>query len=82
MRAEGLINGLGGRLASFTAPGLTPQPLLGQGLDGHLVDHVVGQVLVKVGQGVGVLGESLVLPSQSVSCSKSSEPQQVNHIQS
>lgn len=36
---------LGRGLGGVVAPRLTPQPLLRQGLDGHLVDHVVGQVL-------------------------------------
>ena len=76
------VNSLGSWLAGLAAPGLTPQPLLRQALDGHLVDHVVGQVLVQVGQGVGVLGESLVLAPQSVPRSQLSEPQQIHHVQS
>ena len=60
------INRLGILQTLLTAPGLAPEPLLGQGLDGHLVDHVVGQVLVQVGQAVGVLTQSLVLSSQPV----------------
>lgn len=32
------------------APGLTPQPLLWERLDGHLVDHVVGEVLKRDGK--------------------------------
>ena len=39
------VDGLGLLLGAVVTPGLTPQPLLGEGLDGHLVDHVVGQVL-------------------------------------
>ena len=53
------INGLCLSLALVTAPGLPPQPLLGEGLDGDLVDHVVRQVLVQVGEAVWVLGQSL-----------------------
>lgn len=36
---------LGAPLGGVVTPGLTPQPLLRQRLDGHLVDHVVGQIL-------------------------------------
>ena len=36
------VDGLGGGLGGVVTPGLAPKPLLGQGLDGHLVDHVVG----------------------------------------
>ncbi len=36
---------LGALLGAVVTPGLTPQPLLRQRLDGHLVDHVVGQIL-------------------------------------
>ena len=35
-------------------------------MTGHLVDHVVGEVLVEVGQAVGVLGQRLVLAPQPV----------------
>lgn len=38
---------LGAPLGGVVTPGLTPQPLLRQRLDGHLVDHVVGQILEK-----------------------------------
>ena len=62
------INRLGLLQTLLAAPGLAPEPLLGQRLDGDLVDHVVGQVLVQVGQTVGVLAQCLVLSSQSVSC--------------
>ena len=66
------INRLGILQTLLAAPGLAPQPLLGQRLDGDLVDHVVGQVLVQVGQTVGVLAQCLVLSSQSVSCTDNS----------
>ena len=67
------INRLGILQTLLTAPGLAPEPLLGQGLDGHLVDHVVGQVLVQVGQTVGVLAQRLVLSPESVSCEEEKE---------
>ncbi|KAH3810720.1 hypothetical protein DPMN_139117 [Dreissena polymorpha] len=57
------VNSFGLWLGLIATPGLTPEPLLGQGLDGHLMDHVVGQVLVQVGQRVWVLAQSLVLTS-------------------
>jgi len=41
------VDGLGAPLAAVVAPRLAPQPLLRQRLDGHLVDHVVGQILRK-----------------------------------
>ena len=62
------IDGLGVLETLLAAPRLAPEPLLGQRLDGHLVDHVVGQVLVQVRQAVGVLAQGLVLSPQSVSC--------------
>lgn len=34
-------------LGAVIAPCFTPQPVLRQRLDGHLVDHVVGQILDK-----------------------------------
>ena len=67
------INRLGILEALLAAPGLAPEPLLGQGLDGDLVDHVVGQVLVQVGQTVGVLAQRLVLSPESVSCEEEKE---------
>ena len=67
------INRLGILQTLLTAPGLAPEPLLGQGLDGHLVDHVVGQVLVQVGETVGVLAQRLVLSPESVSCEEEKE---------
>lgn len=36
---------LGAFLGVVITPGLTPEPLLGQGLYGDLVNHVVGQIL-------------------------------------
>ncbi len=48
---------------------------------GYGMDHVVGQVLVQVGQTVGILRKGLVLASQSITCSQLSKPKQVNNIQ-
>ncbi len=48
---------------------------------GYGVDHVVGQVLVQVGQTIWILREGLVLTSQSITCSQLSKPKQVNYIQ-
>lgn len=39
------IYGFSSAFGGVVAPGLAPQPLLGERLDGHLVDHVVGEVL-------------------------------------
>lgn len=39
------VNGLGLGLGAVVAPGLAPQPLLRQGFNGHLMDHVVRQIL-------------------------------------
>ena len=47
----------------------------------YLVDHVVGQVLVEVGQTVGVLAEGLVLAAQSVAGGDAPEAFQVDHVQ-
>ena len=44
------------------------------------MNHVVGQVLVQVAEGVGVLAECLVLAPKSVSCCNLSELHQVNHV--
>ena len=43
-------------LGLVTAPRLTPEPLLREGVDGYRVDHVVWEVLVQIGEGVRVLG--------------------------
>ena len=67
------INRLGILQTLLATPCLAPQPLLGQRLDGDLVDHVVGQVLVQVGQTVGVLAQRLVLSPESVSCEEEKE---------
>ena len=53
------VNRLCLSLAFVAAPCFTPQPLLGEGLDWNLMDHVVWQVLVQVGEAVWVLGQSL-----------------------
>lgn len=39
------IYGFSSAFGGVVTPGLAPQPLLGERLDGHLVDHVVGEVL-------------------------------------
>lgn len=39
------VYGFSSDFRGVITPGLTPQPLLWEGLDGHLVDHVVGEVL-------------------------------------
>ena len=43
-------------LGLVTAPRLTPEPLLREGVDRYRVDHVVWEVLVQIGEGVRVLG--------------------------
>jgi len=55
---------------------------LRQRLDQHLVNHVVGQILVEVGETVGVLAESLVLTSQSIASSDPPEFAQVHNVES
>ena len=50
-------------------------------MDGHLVHHVVGQVLVEVGQRVGVLAEGLVLPAQPVAGGDATEFHQVHDVE-
>ena len=42
------VDGFGLLLGDVVAPRLTPEPLLRQRLDGHLVDHVVGKILIQV----------------------------------
>lgn len=39
------VNGFSCDFRGVVTPGLTPQPLLWKRLDGHLVDHVVREVL-------------------------------------
>jgi hypothetical protein len=45
------------------------------------VDHVVGQILIQIGQTVGILTQRLILPSQSVTRSDFTESFQVNDVQ-
>lgn len=52
------INSLGLLLGHIVTPGLTPQPLLGEGLDGYLVDHVVGQILRRTAELMSALSTS------------------------
>ncbi len=56
------------------APGLAPEPLLGQTEDGHLVLGIVGQVLVQVGQTVGVARQLVVGRAQGVTHGIASVP--------
>ena len=60
-------------LALHAAPGLTPQPLLGQAVNGNLVLDEVRQVLVEIGEGIRVLGKAVVHPSEDVSHTSFSE---------
>ena len=76
------VNGLGSWLCFLTAPGFTPEPVLGQGLDGDRMDHIVGQVLVQIGEGVGVLGQSLVLASQPISSCHLAKRHKVHQVES
>mmetsp|Transcript_27566 Transcript_27566/g.92176 ORF Transcript_27566/g.92176 Transcript_27566/m.92176 type:complete len:325 (-) Transcript_27566:114-1088(-) len=48
-------------LGPVATPRLAPEPVLGQRRDGYRVLRVVGQVLVQVGQAVGVLGEGVII---------------------
>lgn len=49
------IDSLGLLLGHVVTPGLTPQPLLRQGFDGHLVDHVVGEILRRAAEFMSAL---------------------------
>jgi hypothetical protein len=53
------IDGFGGCLAGIRAPSLTPEPFLWQRKDRHVVNHVVGEVLVQICQTVRILTQSL-----------------------
>lgn len=44
------VYGFSSDFRGVVAPGLTPQPLLWERLNGHLVDHVVGEVLKTYGK--------------------------------
>ena len=46
------------------------------------MDHVVGQILVQIGQTVGILAERLVLAAQSVAGGDATETLQVDHVES
>lgn len=45
--------------SGVTAPRLAPEPLLWQRFYGNLMDHIVRQILIQIGQTVRVLTESL-----------------------
>lgn len=44
-KAAHQVNNFGSLLGLIITPRLTPQPVLREGLDAHLMDHVVGEVL-------------------------------------
>jgi hypothetical protein len=46
-----------------------------------LVDHVVGKVLVQVGQRIGILAQGLVLATETISRCDLSEPDQIDDIE-
>ena len=58
------VDGFGGALGLITAPGLTPQPLLRQTVDGHHVLGIVGEVLVEIGEGVRISRQLVVHRTQ------------------
>ena len=60
---------------------VSPEPLLRQRFDGHLVDHVVGQILIQIRQAVGILTERLVLATEPVAGSDLAEPLQIDHVE-
>jgi hypothetical protein len=75
------VDRFGLTLRRVVTPRFAPQPFLWQRLDWHLVDHVVGQILIQIGQTVGILTQRLILPSQSVTRSDFTESFQVNDVQ-
>lgn len=74
------VDGLRVLLGRIVAPRLAPKPLLRQTFDGHLVDHVVRQVLIQIGQAVGILTQGLVLPPQSVPSGDSPETFEIHNV--
>ena len=46
-----------------------------------LVNHVVGQILIQVGQAVGILTERLILSPEAVSGRDPAESLQIHHVQ-
>mmetsp|Transcript_35991 Transcript_35991/g.94695 ORF Transcript_35991/g.94695 Transcript_35991/m.94695 type:complete len:312 (+) Transcript_35991:272-1207(+) len=72
------VDGLRARLRAVAAPRLTPQPFLGERVDGHDVLRVVRQVLVEVGERVGVLRERVVEDSVLVAVAAPPELVQVD----
>mmetsp|Transcript_5219 Transcript_5219/g.8953 ORF Transcript_5219/g.8953 Transcript_5219/m.8953 type:complete len:304 (-) Transcript_5219:239-1150(-) len=75
------VNGFGCGFGGVAAPGLTPQPLLGEGVDGDRVLRVVGQVLVQVGQRVRVAAQRVVHPAQLVADHVPAEGAEVHDVQ-
>jgi len=45
------------------------------------MDHVVGQILVQIGQGVGILTQGLILAPEPVSGGHTAKLGQVHHVQ-
>ncbi|GJC99867.1 hypothetical protein ColKHC_08693 [Colletotrichum higginsianum] len=68
-------------LALVGTPRLAPQPLLRQAVDGNLELHVVGQVLVEVGQTVGVGTEGVIGLAEAVASSEFTEAPEINDVQ-
>ena len=54
------VDCLGGGFGGVPTPGLAPEPRLVERVDRHHVLRIVGQVLVEVGERVGVLRERVV----------------------
>mmetsp|Transcript_6942 Transcript_6942/g.19662 ORF Transcript_6942/g.19662 Transcript_6942/m.19662 type:complete len:340 (+) Transcript_6942:98-1117(+) len=69
------------RLGLPRAPALAPEPLRRQAEDLQVALHVVGQILVQVGQAVGVLRERLVDVAQGVPGPVGAEELEVHHEQ-
>jgi hypothetical protein len=74
------VDRLRGRARGGAAPGLAPEPLARQRVDRHRVLRVVGQVLVEVGERVGVAREAVVDDAQPVARGGLPEALQVNDV--
>eukprot|EP00967_Tisochrysis_lutea_P105730 scaffold161402_cov30-Tisochrysis_lutea.AAC.2 len=70
------------RLRRVATPCLAPKPLLWQRVYRHHVLRVVGQVLIEIGERVGIFGERVVEDAILVAVSASSELVQVHNKQS
>lgn len=64
----------------FVTPRFTPKPFLRQGFDGHLMNHVIGQILIQIGQWIGILAQGLVLASEPVTSCDLPEFHQIHNI--